>query len=973
MALKYFLLGLMLLVASIPIVAMNVISSEEHWSQEIKLYENAGLGDLEVFQNKLFVVGSDDRGELFYKVYNGITWSDMIQITFDDYPDVHPDAAVFNDHLYMTWHSKRDGQYAWDIYLMTFDGMDWTTPQRLTNNPGVDDHSSLTSYDGKLWLFWTSDMEGYFGIYYMIFNGSKWSSPYRLANGLHPSSVVFRDKLYVAWYSGAYVYIKFYDGYSWSEEIPVAEEWVMATTGLGVFNDMLYLLYASDRDGNWELYYKTFNGTCWSDNVRVTCNPAKDGWGHLVSYQDRAYLMWQRMTDSHTEVFYKTRTFAPSLDTWWDSNWIYRRQVNITERSGYSLTNFPVEITFRHNGHIQPDGRDIRVIDNNVEVPYAIIQVNSTHVTLCFEVNLTASTSKVISLYYGNPNATPPNYPLVPLTILEGNNGYAIINNLVYLGWRYTKWGGGYDSNAVVLWTDYKIDFDENGDPMDNNDLITDVSGRIGGIGRYRLDYGNGTVRSIGLGDYQCFVQTPVYVDIIFANASLRVFRKQTFVQTCQADKLCMFGQSWDFAKYCDGIEENIIDGLNTNEPGLFHVLYSSTKNPVWMAYKNSISGDILAGAGFNISKDYMYRLIAKEASDWDRGIRFDFTITQILEPHDQPAHCKIYWFGDNRNNYTGIEKMGQVFSKQPSIFIGTEEISSHLWLSFDTFKNGILITSNVTLFDENKTIIQKVNGVSTYSWLLPFGTYYIQASIFYNNFIYTSKQIQVNLTENTQLAINFLFGNLTVTCVDIENRPLENCKVIFTRQNEIREGYTNASGLATLEAYYGNWTVEAYWMDVLVGNVNINVNQSEVDFNIPCNVGDFTVIVVDQYGQTVPANVTLRNDMHNLTFSGYIEKSMGNITFAQIPLISYNLTIKDDFDTQTYLVNTQNTRQIRIETLPLSQKLMYIIVGAIVGVIISSSAVWIITKHQKKETVKGKSPSFGGIPNRQNGTHKQT
>jgi len=37
-----------------------------------------------------------------------------------------------------------------------------------------------------------------------------------------------------------------------------------------------------------------------------------------------------------------------------------------------------------------------------------------------------------------------------------------------------------------------------------------------------------------------------------------------------------------------------------------------------------------------------------------------------------------------------------------------------------------------------------------------------------------------------------------------------------------------------------------------------------------------------------------------------------------------------------------------------LSQKLVYIIVGAIAGAIIGSLAVWIITKH-KKETVKGK------------------
>jgi len=678
MTLKYFLLVLILIV-SIPIGAMNVVSSEELWSKEIKLYENAGLGDLEVFQNKLFVVGSDDRSELFYKVYNGTRWSDMIQITFDDFPDVHPDAAVFNDRLYMTWHSKRDGQYAWDIYLMTFDGMDWTTPQRLTNNPGVDDHSSLTSYNGKLWLFWTSDMEGSFGIYYMIFNGSEWSSPYRLADGLHPSSVVFRDKLYVAWYSGAYVYVKFYDGYSWSEEIPVAKEWVMATTGLGVFNDTLYLLYASDRDGNWELYYKTFNGTCWSDNVRVTYNPAKDGWGHLVSYQNRAYLMWQRMTDSHTEVFYKTSAFAPSLHTWWDAKWMYRIKVNITENSGYSLVNFPIEAIFRHNGHVQLDGKDIRVIDGSVEIPSYVEKCNNTYAKVVFEINLTALQTKTLYIYYGNPHATPPNYPLVPLTILEENNGYAIIDNLVYVAWEYTKWKWDGDNNLVTIWTDYRIDFDKNKDPTDDYDLITDVPYRKGGIGRFVKDYGNATVRTFGLGPYQYYIQTPIYVELVFSNATLKIFKHNTWVQTVQADTLVMFGHEWDYGKHGRGTEQNIIDGTIKNSDSWgWECLYNSAVDPEWMAFRNSNLGLIIGGVGVNIG-NYNYSLAAKEAPDWDRNIWFDahpsLKYPQVpLNPYDQLENAKIYWYGDNSNGYYNLEKFSHIVHNEPDISVSEEE-----------------------------------------------------------------------------------------------------------------------------------------------------------------------------------------------------------------------------------------------------------------------------------------------------------
>jgi hypothetical protein len=162
--------------------------------------------------------------------------------------------------------------------------------------------------------------------------------------------------------------------------------------------------------------------------------------------------------------------------------------------------------------------------------------------------------------------------------------------------------------------------------------------------------------------------------------------------------------------------------------------------------------------------------------------------------------------------------------------------------LSVNTFKNDVPITSNMTLLDENRTMIQTVNGVSAYDWLLPSGTYYVQASIFYNGFAYTSEQTQVDLTNDTKLAINLQFGNLTVSCLDVENRPLKNCTVVFVRQGEERVGYTDDSGSASLEAYYGNWTVKAYWMNVLVGEANITMNQPEANLSLRCNVGDSTL-----------------------------------------------------------------------------------------------------------------------------------
>jgi len=402
-----------------------------------------------------------------------------------------------------------------------------------------------------------------------------------------------------------------------------------------------------------------------------------------------------------TSAFY-VNPVKSTEDNWWNSEWVYRRRVNITENSGYSLTNFPVEVSFNHNGHAQPDGKDIRVIDDLVEIPSYVEECNNTHAKVVFEINLSALQTKTLYIYYGNPNATPPNYPLVSLTISEGNNGYAIIDNLVYIGWNNMSWGW---SNPVELWNDFRIDFDGDESLMDESDLIRDWAGmgstRMGGIGRHRKD-----IEAIGLGDYLGFIQTSIYVEIKFANASLKVYRKNSWVETVQADVLWMFSPSYDYAKYSGGVEENVIDGLNTNGPPndpLWNIIYNSSVNPLWMAFKDSVNGYILSGIAHNIGSNYSYVLSAKEANDFDRCIIFEIwdPIYYPLNPFDHPSDCRIYWCADNSNGYSKIEAVAQMLNNQPSTVVGLEETTPAppppLTVSISPTSASILVGQSVT------------------------------------------------------------------------------------------------------------------------------------------------------------------------------------------------------------------------------------------------------------------------------------
>ena len=398
---------------------------------------------------------------------------------------------------------------------------------------------------------------------------------------------------------------------------------------------------------------------------------------------------------------------------WWNSAWIYRRQLNITENSGYNLINFPVKVTFEHNGHIKANGEDVRVIDSSVEIPSYVEKCNSTHAQVIFEINLTVLESKTIYIYYGNPNANAPDYPLVPLSIFEGNNGNATIDNRIFIGWNYVAWGvqpGWYnvggnlvyiDNNQVVLWTDFRMDFDGNTHFEEDEDLITDFDLWKGGIGRSHMEVERFVERSFGLGDYQGFIRTPIYVDIVFADVMLRVFREHNFVETIQADRLQMESSMWDYAKFNNGTEENIIDHVNVN-PDLWNILYNSSVNPCWMAYRNSMNGYVFGAIGFNIGSNYKYYFPAKESHAYDRLIFFDYTTEQTLDPYNQPLDCKIYWYADGSNGYSEINKTAAMLGNPPQVYVLSEEIVPE-FSSITILLIAMVITTTVAIIGRRK------------------------------------------------------------------------------------------------------------------------------------------------------------------------------------------------------------------------------------------------------------------------------
>jgi hypothetical protein len=273
--------------------------------------------------------------------------------------------------------------------------------------------------------------------------------------------------------------------------------------------------------------------------------------------------------------------------------------------------------------------------------------------------------------------------------------------------------------------------------------------------------------------------------------------------------------------------------------------------------------------------------------------------------------------------------------------------------LIVDVTLNNIPTNANISLFGANMTKIETLQNVTSHEWLLPEGIYYSQAFITYNGYLYSSNLLMANLVKSLRFTINFQFYNLTVLVTDIHNKPLENALVAFDRGDVWLCGYSNKSGLVTIEVYSGNWTIEVIW-GFKVGESKITINDANAELTIKSNVGNVTINITDPHGKPIKSNVTLTNPKYSWApFSGVLNGTATTITFTQIPLVNYTLTVESKYGTQTYTIDTSQNRQIKIEIANQATKsgeeATYFLIGTLAIALVTASIIFIFIKKRRK------------------------
>ena len=217
--------------------------------------------------NEIFYTTSPDHGE---------TWTDFVKLTNSSYSDTNPSVSQNVDGtICVVWQQYNGGNY--DLFYKTSSnhGLSWSNATQLTTDPDTDVGPSITyTWNGTLWVVWTSHRTGVYDIYYKTSadNGLNWTDPIPLVTSgkydTAPSVMQAPDgSIWVIWsHENLNLYYKTSPDYglSWTLEtkLPLDDSGDDTNpSATGTNEGKIWVVWDSERTGNYDVFYKIANIT----------------------------------------------------------------------------------------------------------------------------------------------------------------------------------------------------------------------------------------------------------------------------------------------------------------------------------------------------------------------------------------------------------------------------------------------------------------------------------------------------------------------------------------------------------------------------------------------------------------------------------------------------------------------------------------------------------------------------------------
>ena len=189
--------------------------------------------------------------------------------------------------------------------------------------------------------------------------------------------------------------------------------------------------YGMNDKGNDTYEYNT--SSFWTNGTYNVVIWANDTTGSTVSNSSSFELnitaISVPVTQNETYLPNEDVLLEPCQNNWTYPDYLYRKQIDMTERAGVNMTDQLMYITLDtqtllSEGKINSDGSDIRLynITAEQEVPYLMTEFNTTETIIFFRVNISSGqTANDLYLYYDNDDASTPSYSTSGWFVYEGS------------------------------------------------------------------------------------------------------------------------------------------------------------------------------------------------------------------------------------------------------------------------------------------------------------------------------------------------------------------------------------------------------------------------------------------------------------------------------------------------------------------------------------------------------------------------
>ncbi|MDO9258152.1 MAG: exo-alpha-sialidase [Bacteroidales bacterium] len=353
----------LLLLSSIFI--LGTLLSQAQWQPDVRLTNDPSVSQslsnrcVASSGDTVHVVWRDFRevqhSEIYYKrtTDGGVSWGQDIRLTIKYQVIINggvyqeslfPSVAVSGPVVHVLWVDERDGNYEIYYKRSTDGGTSWGTDTRLTDDPGSSWGSSVTVSGSTVHVIWSDDRDGNDEIYYKrsTDSGANWGPDTRLTNNSvdldRPSVTVSGSDVFVAWADnrdGNYeIYYKRSSdtGLTWGSDTRLTNNPLQSySPAVSVIGSTVNVVWEDDRNGNYsDIYLKrsTDAGISWGTDTRLTNSSPHDSHNSSVAASGAVVsVVWYDNRDGNYEIYCQRST---------DGGASWGADTRLTNNFGYS-------------------------------------------------------------------------------------------------------------------------------------------------------------------------------------------------------------------------------------------------------------------------------------------------------------------------------------------------------------------------------------------------------------------------------------------------------------------------------------------------------------------------------------------------------------------------------------------------------------------------------------------------------------